>query len=193
MKKFVLILRKILSSDLLIYLFFLIPIFWKQLLAHQDILWFISWYSLVILMAIRPLSDIFKSKTLRMLIPVRKSLWVLSAMVVVTNAFYTYFAMSGNFFNTFLSFYYWWFNNMQFFGHLGEITWLILLISSNIFSQRLLWKSWKNIQKLSYVYFFSWWIFIFHLWKVDALYWMIVIWLITLFAFMRNNKIIFKH
>jgi DMSO/TMAO reductase YedYZ heme-binding membrane subunit len=41
------------------------------------------------------------------------------------------------------------------FPRLSEVTALILFVTSNNFSQKLLGKNWKRIQKLAYVYFLS--------------------------------------
>jgi DMSO/TMAO reductase YedYZ heme-binding membrane subunit len=55
----------------------------------------------------------------------------------------------------FLSPIYWSWENYIFLAHLGDLTAIILLITSNNFSKEILGKWWKKIQKLSYVYFFS--------------------------------------
>lgn len=71
---------------------------------------------------------------------------------------------------------------------LSEITWAILLITSNTFSQRILWCKWKKIQRLSYIYFLSWWIIIaqyspYKSYPIISI--IIILWLIS---FIRNKK-----
>jgi DMSO/TMAO reductase YedYZ heme-binding membrane subunit len=108
-------------------------------------------------MAIRPLADLFpKYKPLRQLCILRRWFWILSAMVIVTllfdkwigssNSFYAFFSLSA------------WSWGYPLVARLSEITALILLCTSNNFSQKKLKKNWKRIQRTSYIYFVSWWV-----------------------------------
>ena len=174
-------------NNLLIYWSLLIAIFWLKF-PDKNILWGISWYSLVLLMAIRPLSDIFPKITiLKRLIILRKWLWILSAMVIVSQALYTYIPDYSLFISIFFNLDHWWFDRMQFFARMWELTGLILLITSNNFSIRKLWRWWKRVQRLSYIYFYSWWIYIFNLWKTSAMYWMVLVSILWIVAYCKKN------
>ena len=162
-----------------------IPILWN-FVATQTF-WNISWYSVVFVMAIRPLADLFpKLWVLAKLVSLRKAFWILSSSIVITaliykfywnpNYIYTYFtqanfALQNPFTYPLLS-------------RLSEITWLILLITSNTFSQKKLWIWWKRIQRLSYIYFISWWI-IAALWtplKIYPAMWIVIfLWILAAF------------
>jgi DMSO/TMAO reductase YedYZ heme-binding membrane subunit len=108
-------------------------------------------------MAIRPLADLFpKIGILSKLVTLRKAFWILSASIIVSNfvwssifninKFLTYFTLAG------------WALYMPLITKLSEISALILLLTSNKLSQRTLWTYWKKIQRLSYIYFITWWI-----------------------------------
>lgn len=128
----------------------------------KNFLWDLSLYSVFILMIIRPLSNIFPSLSLYKLMPLRKPLGIFSSIIVVIFGLIHYFNLGFNGFITeYFSFAYWSFTNNIFWAHLGELTGFILLITSNIFSVKLLKRNWKRIQNLSYVYFFSgsWYVF----------------------------------
>lgn len=114
----------------------------------------ISWWAVVFVMAIRPLSDIFPNiRILKSLCYFRKAFWILSATIIVSNWLWQfviepekiakYFELSK--FSL----------DYNIIARSSEITALILLLTSNSFSQRFLWKWWKRIQRLSYVYFIS--------------------------------------
>ena len=183
------------------------------------LLWDISWYSVVILMLIRPLSDIFPNCIIfKKAIPLRKWLWILSASIVVLAWFSKWFNPwnFNNFWNwmwnsiwdmwkimwnmmwnmmwsvwnhawMYFQNNYWWFKWYKFFWHLAELVWFILLITSNTFSQKKLWKNWKLIQKSSYIYFFAWWIYIAQFWKTVAIYSMLIVAIVWVLAEMKKN------
>ena len=117
----------------------------------------LSWWSVVFVMAIRPLADLFpKIGILSKLVTLRKAFWILSASIIVSN-----FVWSSVFnINKFLTYFTlaWWALYMPLITKLSEISALILLLTSNKLSQRTLWTYWKKIQRLSYIYFITWWI-----------------------------------
>lgn len=142
--------------------------------------WDIAWWSVVFVIIIRPLADLFpKLLLLRKLLIWRNGLWILSSAIILSyfgfNIYtnYSYYGISP--IET-LSHYFtlkmW--SGKNIFPRLSEITALILFITSNNFSQKLLGKNWKRIQKLAYVYFISGWIFIYSFGKDAALYSMII-------------------
>jgi DMSO/TMAO reductase YedYZ heme-binding membrane subunit len=135
----------------LLLLAFAVPLLW-YFTDYKLLLWDVSWYTLVILLLIRPLAEILPSWLwLRRLILLRQGLGVLSAMAVVTNLFLGIWSAPGLFF----SWENWGIANPSIAGHIAELTALILLITSNRLSQRLLGIWWKRVQRLAYLYFFS--------------------------------------
>jgi len=142
-----------------------------QLLGFQilgstlyQILFDLSWYAVAFVMLIRPLADLFpKLIILRRLVVLRKWLWIISAAVIVSallakwiqnpftfTAFFTAAAWIPAFFSLKdITPYY------PLIARLSEVTAIILLLTSNNISQKLLWVWWKRIQKTSYIYFIA--------------------------------------
>lgn len=92
---------------------------------------------------------------LRRLVILRKGFGILSASIIVGFMLASMLSLKGQYFVQMLTLKYWSFENYAFFAHIGDITGVLLLATSNIFSQRLLKKNWKRIQRLSYVYFYA--------------------------------------
>ena len=124
--------------------------------AIQTTLWAVSWYAVVALMCVRPLADLFpKILLFRGLVPLRKGLGILSASVVVTAIG---FAMAKSGIGAYLSAYVTaarWNTAAKAAARISEMTGVVLLVTSNSLSQRILGANWKRIQRLSYAYFFS--------------------------------------
>jgi len=159
-----------LSWAVIIFSLTLIPFSWVYNKINNNLYWdflFInnymgfmydlSWWSVVFVMAIRPLADLFpKIGILSKLVTLRKAFWILSASIIVSN-----FVWSSIFnINKFLTYFTlaWWALYMPLITKLSEISALILLLTSNKLSQKTLWTYWKKIQRLSYIYFITWWI-----------------------------------
>ena len=160
--------KKHISWIIILFSLIAIPIAWFYMRSQNNLYWDflftdnfmgflydLSWFSVVFVMAIRPLKDLFpKVGILKTLCYYRKALWILSAIVIVVNwlwAFYfnpvlieRYFTLSR------------WEPWLALTARLSELTALILLITSNNISQRLLWRWWKRIQRSSYIYFITW-------------------------------------
>lgn len=122
-----------------------------------DLLFSISWLCVVFVMMIRPLADIFpKLVIFRRLVVLRKWLGIVSASIIVSIllakwiqnpfTFTAFFTLSA------WTLWYW------LIARLSEITAIILLLTSNTFSQKVLGVWWKRIQKTSYIYFVTGWI-----------------------------------
>jgi len=120
-------------------------------------LYIISWYAVVFVMAIRPLADLFpKYKFLRQLCLLRRCFWILSAMIIVTFLLDKWITNPASL-QAFFSFQDWSWKN-PLIARLSELTAIVLLITSNNFSQRKLWKNWKRVQRVSYIYFITGWV-----------------------------------
>lgn len=153
------------------------------------ILWDLALVTLIILMLIRPINDIFPNLKFYRYMTLRKNLGIFSAMIVVSFGVIHYIDLGFfEFINTYFSLSYWSFSGNLFFAHLGELTGFILLITSNTFSVRLLKQNWKKVQRLSYVYFFcgSWYVFS-SFGKTYALIGIIVVFEMTIFAYFKKR------
>ncbi|MFA6090511.1 MAG: FAD-binding oxidoreductase [Candidatus Gracilibacteria bacterium] len=122
--------------------------------TFSGFLWDVSWWSVVFVMAIRPLADLFpKIGLLGKGVSLRKAFGILSSSIVITILFGGFLLDINTFFNYFTS--HKWALYTPFIGRLSEVTALILLLTSNTFSQVQLGIWWKRIQRLSYIYFIS--------------------------------------
>lgn len=119
-------------------------------------LYMISFAAVFLLMMIRPLADILNERLwLRRLVILRKGFGILSASIIVGFMISSIIAPQSVYLKTFLTTPFWSLSSYVFFAHIGDITGLVLLITSNTLSQRLLKQNWKRIQRLSYVYFYA--------------------------------------
>lgn len=156
-------------------------------------LWDLSLYAVILLMLFRPLHDLFPKVPLFLkLIPLRKELGIFSASVVAATAAIHYLDPNVDFFRTYFSLDYWSFADNKFWAHIGELTGVILLVTSNITSQKILGRNWKRIQRLSYVYFFAG---AFYVWasfdKTIGLWSIYFVFAVTFLAFLKNH--LFKY
>lgn len=117
-----------------------VPFVWWLFPDYKNELWSVSWISVVTLMCIRPLADIFpKILFFRSVLPLRKGLGILSASVVVTSlAFMLATASSKKIVSTYFSAKGWGFASRSAFARISEITGVLLFVTSNTFSQKLL-------------------------------------------------------
>lgn len=143
----------------------IVPIFW-MILSYFDLLlikigftlytwlYIVSWYAVVFVMIIRPLADIFpQKKYLRQLCLLRRAFGILSSMIIVTLLLDKWISNPSSFIAFFTPLDWWW--GYPIIARLSELTAIILLVTSNNFSQKKLWKNWKRIQRVSYIYFIT--------------------------------------
>ncbi|MCC7196558.1 MAG: hypothetical protein IT356_13475 [Gemmatimonadaceae bacterium] len=131
---------------------------WGDLLpfSAMGILYTISLASVALVMSIRPLADIASDvPQIRALVILRKGFGVLSASIIVTFLLAKIIEPQSAYIASILTPAYWSLDRYALFAHLGDITGLILLITSNTFSKRVLGPWWKRVQKLAYVYFYA--------------------------------------
>lgn len=162
--------KKEISWAIILFSLIFIPVSWMYMRSQNDLFWSffitdnfmgllydISWFSVVFVMAIRPLKDIFpRVWILRTLCYYRKALGILSASIIVINWFGAYYFNPANLERYFLSARWWlW---LPLIARLSELTALILLLTSNNISQKILGSWWKRIQRSSYIYFVTGWI-----------------------------------
>lgn len=122
----------------------------------KGVLYMVSFGAVFLVMIIRPLADIFSGQLwLRRLVLLRKGFGILSASIIVGFLLASIIDPGSAYLSSLFTADFYSFDRYKFFAHIGDITGFILLITSNVFSQRLLKRNWKRIQKLSYVYFYT--------------------------------------
>lgn len=155
--------------------------------------WDIAWWSVTLLMIIRPFADLFpKYLILRRVVILRKWLGILSSAIILSHLYLNYSMYAQNFWMTigqyfapYLTVAKWQWMNI--FARLSEITALLLFITSNNISQKLLWVWWKRIQKLTYVYFVAAGIYIASFGNDIAYYCIAIVAFLILWAFIKKQ------
>lgn len=151
----------------------------------SDYFYKLTWIAVCYVIMIRPLADIFpKLGIFRRGVVLRKGFGIFSASIIVTILFAKWIQNPATF-SAFFTANAWnlWYPLM---ARLSEVTGILLLITSNSFSQRKLWIWWKRIQRLSYVYFIAGGI-IAARWSPDAWYYesMVIAGILWLVAALR--------
>lgn len=157
--------------------------------AHSDTLYTIVHITLLFVMLIRPLADIFTSTRLvRPLVTLRKGFGVVSASIVVSFILAKFITDPVGYLSAFGTARYWSLVNGVLFAHLADITAIILLITSNTFSKRIMGVWWKRVQRLSYVYFYASMCFVYIAYDAPiAPYALLSVTLLTTIAFITNQ------
>jgi DMSO/TMAO reductase YedYZ heme-binding membrane subunit len=150
--------------------------------------------TLFFVMVIRPLADILRGvKWLRPLVILRKGVGVLSASIAVSFLLAKIIADGTGYLSSIFTLDYWSLTNLTLFAHLADLSAVILLITSNNLSKRLLVKNWKRIQRLSYVYFYASSIYvIWILGEVSVMFYVAIVTLVTILAWLRNHGYLFR-
>ncbi|MES2409661.1 MAG: hypothetical protein V4509_05185 [Patescibacteria group bacterium] len=136
----------------------LMLVFWSDSISYDNtqFLYMVSHVTLLFVMVIRPLADIFtQTKLIRPLVILRKGFGVLSASIIVSFILAKLMVDPVAYVQGLTSLPYWSMRDYALLAHLGDISAVILLITSNNLSKKLLGTMWKKIQKLSYVYFYA--------------------------------------
>lgn len=150
----------------------------------------ISHYFLFFVMVIRPLADIFtKTKWIRPLVILRKGTGVISASIIVSFILAKLIVDPVGYFGSIFTLPYWSMLNYAVFAHLADLSAVILLVTSNNLSKRLLGTWWKKVQQLSYVYFYGSVLYVLFSYRNTYLiYVLIVITGLTIIASIKNKK-----
>lgn len=166
-----------------------VPFAWWLFPAYKNELWSVSWIAVVTLMCVRPLADIFPGILFfRTVLQLRKGLGILSASVVVTSLAFTLAAASAaKIASTYFSTKGWGLASRSAFARISEITGVLLLITSNSFSQKLLGANWKRLQRLSYAYFYSAGILLFYYGQTSVAYGMALVTALWIGAEIRKS------
>ncbi len=115
-----------------------------------------SLFAVFIVMSIRPLADLFpRAAWLRSLVILRKGVGVLSASIIIAIMCSRIMTEGAFYFSNFVSAAHWSIQGGAILAPLGDLSALVLLVTSNKFSKRVLGENWKRVQKLAYVYFYA--------------------------------------
>ncbi len=154
----------------------------------MSMLFTISLSSVFFVMAIRPLADIFPTVSwIRPLVILRKGFGVFSASIIVSLFLGKIMANGFGYLTILGTPEYWSLSKYALLAHLGDLTGIVLLITSNSFSKRILGLWWKRIQKLAYVYFYAGALYeLFAFYSAPAFVALGTITLLVLIAFTKN-------
>jgi DMSO/TMAO reductase YedYZ heme-binding membrane subunit len=179
-------------SILIMLILPLIIVFKPELLSEKITLdlYNISHLTIFFVMIIRPLADIFiQTKIIRPLVILRKGVGVLSASIVVSFILAKIIIDPAGYFLDIFTLRYWSFENFALFAHLADISAILLIVTSNNFSKRILGTLWKKIQRLSYVYFYASSIYVLFVFDdYILLLAMFIVTLLTMIAYLKNQK-----
>lgn len=115
----------------------------------------LGWNSLVFVMLIRPLADIFPNiKILRTLSMLRKEFGVFAGMLILAHFVGFIITQNVNVFSFLFNPINWSLKTYFGWGLFGLLFGLSVLLSSNKFAMKLLGKWWRRVQKLAYLFFF---------------------------------------
>lgn len=151
----------------------------------------LSLFAVFLVMAIRPLADLFPGVAwIRPLVILRKGFGVLSASVIVGIMLSKFMTVGFVYALDFFSLERWSLAGGAVLAPVGDLSALILLITSNKFSKRVLGKNWKRIQKLAYVYFYAGALYEYLLLdQILALVAMILVTVLVLAAYVKNRSV----
>lgn len=153
------------------------------------VLYFLAHSSLFFVMVIRPLADVAAGvRFIRPLVILRKGVGVFSASIIVSFLLVKLITDPSAWLQSILSNQYWSTENFALFAHVADFSAVLLLITSNNLSKKLLGANWKRLQRLSYVYFYGsglYVVFVLHDYLVLAF--MIIVTLLTILAWKRNR------
>ncbi len=169
----------------------LVLAFYPEWLSPQAILnlYDVSHVSIFFVMLVRPLADILLGvKWIRPLVILRKGVGVLSASVVVSFIFSKIIMDPAGYLGAFGTSAYWSLTNYALLAHLADISAIILLITSNNLSKRVMGALWKKVQKLSYVFFYASSFFVFLSYgDIGPIVSVVIITIVTVVAHQKNK------
>ena len=166
-------------------------VFKPELVTHgiYDAFFLVSHVTLLLVMVVRPLADIFtKVRFIRPLVILRKGLGVVSASIIVALLLARIMVDPVGFGQEVVTLEYWSLLDLSFLAHVADIAAVILLVTSNNLSKKLLGWAWKKIQKLAYVYFYFSALYVYLVFgDQKMLVFVVIVTLLTFVAFLRNR------
>ncbi len=170
----------------------LIVVFYPDVLSEEITLrlYDVSHVALFLVMIVRPLADIFaQPNKIRPLVILRKGAGVFSASIIVSFILAKIIMDASGYFGSIITAQYWSFENLAILAHLGDLSAILLIVTSNNLSKRILGSLWKKIQKLSYVYFYASSLYVFFTFEDNTmLISMLIVTLLTCVAYIKNEK-----
>lgn len=170
----------------------LVIVFNKEVISGEVTLklYFIAEIFVFFVMIIRPLADIFtKVKWLRPLVILRKGTGVFSASIIISFILAKLIIDPAGYLVSILTLKYWSMVNYAILAHMADLSAIILIITSNNLSKKLLGERWKKIQKLAYVYFYGGALYVYLSFGGGyLLIMMIIVMTLTLIAFLVNKE-----
>lgn len=150
----------------------------------------ISHTLLLFIMVIRPLADIFiTTRWIRPLVILRKGTGVVSAAIIVSFIIAKLITGPTLYFASIATSTYWSLSNYALLAHVADLSAVLLLITSNNFSKRVLGVWWKRIQKLAYVYFYASALYVVLSYgSVHQFIAIILVTILTYIAFIKNKQ-----
>lgn len=145
--------------------------------------------TLFFVMVIRPLADIWtNTQYVRPLVILRKGFGVVSASIIVAFLLTKIIIDPSGYIRDFFTTAYWSLENWALLAHLADVTAILLLVTSNRFSKRILGAWWKRIQRLSYVYFYASSFYVYLSFdETLVLIFVLIVTLLTVIAFIINS------
>lgn len=153
-------------------------------------LYLIAHLFLFFVMMIRPLADIITStKWIRPLVILRKGAGVMSASIVVSFILAKLMVDPSGYLASFGTLKYWSLINYAVLAHMADISAIILIITSNNLSKRIMGDWWKKVQNLSYVYFYGSVLYVYLTYGgAYLLVALILVTALTFTAFLKNKR-----
>ena len=150
----------------------------------------ISHITVVFVMIIRPLADILRGITIiRPLVILRKGVGVLSASIVISFILAKIIMTGSTYFSSWFTVKYWSLENYALLAHLADLSAILLIITSNNLSKRLLGDFWKKIQKLAYIYFYASSLYVFLVsGNKIVMFSIVIVTIFTAIAFYKNQE-----
>ena len=157
-------------------------------------LYLVANLSLFFVMTVRPLADLLTGvKWLRPLVILRKGMGVLSASIIVAFIAAKVLVDPVGYLSNWATFDYWSIADFALFAHAADLSAILLLVTSNNLSKRLLGPNWKRLQRLSYVYFYGSSIYLLFVFgDVTMLWYLAIVTFLTVFAWARNHHFILQ-
>lgn len=153
-------------------------------------LFFISHLFLFFVMMVRPLADILPAmKWIRPLVVLRKGAGVMSASIIVSFIFAKLITDPASYLGSIGTLRYWAMQDYAVLGHLADLSAIILIITSNKLSKKILGTWWKKVQKLAYVYFYGSAFYVFLSYgNLDQLIAIVLVTTVTVIAYLLNRE-----
>lgn len=141
-------------------------------------------------MIIRPLADMFPEVPyVRPLVILRKGFGVVSASIVVSFILAKVAIDPVQYFASWFTLPYWSLEGNILLAHLADLSAILLLVTSNTFSKRVMGAWWKRVQKLAYVYFYASGLYVFLTFgETLVFFYMVVVTILVTVAFFMNRR-----